>query len=57
MKRALRAMLDYWPFLAMLVPTLLLVTAAAVSLAGSERLAKPAAMLSIQPACDRVLGS
>ena len=29
---ALRAMLDYLPFLAMLVPTLLLITAAAISL-------------------------
>ena len=39
----LRALLDYLPFLAMLVPTLLLVTAAAISLSPKAGHASPVA--------------
>lgn len=50
-----RAMLDYLPFLAMLVPTLLLVTAAAISLSPKAPAAgMPSASLPIQSACDRL---
>lgn len=52
---ALGAMLDYLPFLAMLVPTLLLVAAAAISLSpAASRADMPAAMPPMQSACDRV---
>jgi hypothetical protein len=51
---ALRALVDYLPFLAMLVPSFLVVAAAAVSLLPKAPAAGMAsAILPIESACDR----